>query len=389
MSKKDRIRSKWEKYFLVISSLVRSSQAVLKGDNLDNNKELVASVPQKYDRGKYSIFREKFLRDTIDNRMVMKCVAYQKGISIGDLNIEDISEVLKQEDTFIWLGLREANTELLYKIQQEFGLHDLSIEDACTAHQRPKIEEYGDSLFIVLHTAHTVEDKIEFGETHVFMGPRFLVTVRHGASYSHYKVRERCESMPHQLAKGPGFALYSIMDFVVDNYLPVIDGLQTRFDELESSIFQYRPSRQTMEGLYELKRELLLLEGVITPVIEICKELMRFHNGLIPKDVRVYFRDIADHIKRIDQVIKGMREMLVAAMQVQLTIETVKQNEVVKRLAGWGAILAIPTMVFSWYGMNFKFMPELYWEFSYPVVIGGVALGSLLLYLRLKRVGWL
>jgi magnesium transporter len=332
---------------------------------------------------------EKLLTGQIDNSMVMKCVAYQNGVSIGDVAIEDISEVLKREHTFVWLGLHEVNSELLAEIQQEFGLHDLAVEDACAAHQRPKIEEYGESLFMVLHTAHLEQDQVEFGETHVFLGPRFLVTVRHGASLSHNKIRERCEAVPQQLAKGPGFALYSIMDFIVDNYVPVIDGLQQRYDELESAIFQYRPSRQTIEGLYELKRELLLLEGAINPVIDICNELMRFHNGLIPKDVRVYFRDIADHIKRIDRAIQGMREMLFAAMQVHLTFETVRQNEVVKRLAGWGAILAIPTMVFSWYGMNFRHMPELDWEYSYPLVIGGVTLCSLLLYLRLKRVGWL
>jgi magnesium transporter len=321
--------------------------------------------------------------------MVMKCVAYQNGVSIGDVTIEDISEVLKREQTFVWLGLREANSELLAKIQQEFGLHDLAIEDARTAHQRPKIEEYGDSLFMVVHTAHLAKEQVEFGETHIFMGPRFLVTVRHGASHSLSKARERCEAMPQQLAKGPGFALYSIMDFIVDNYVPVIDGLQERFEVLEEAIFQYRPSRQTMEGLYELKRELLQLEGAINPVIDICNELMRFHSGFIPKDVGVYFRDIADHIKRIDQAIHGMREMLFAAMQVHLTFETVRQNEVVKRLAGWGAILAIPTMVFSWYGMNFRHMPELEWEYSYPAVVGGVMVGSVLLYLRLKRIGWL
>jgi magnesium transporter len=230
---------------------------------------------------------------------------------------------------------------------------------------------------------------VEFGETHIFLGPRFIVTVRHGASQSLSKVRERCQAMPHQLAKGPGFALYSIMDFIVDNYRPVIEGLQTRFDILESAIFAYKPSRQTMEGLYELKRELLQLETAINPVIDICNELMRFHTGLIPKDVRVYFRDIADHIKRIDQGIHSMREMLLAAMQVHLTFETVRQNDVVKRLAGWGAILAIPTMVFSWYGMNFRHMPELEWTYSYPLVIGTVAVGSGLLYWRLRKSHWL
>ncbi|WP_407081654.1 magnesium/cobalt transporter CorA [Methylomonas montana] len=321
--------------------------------------------------------------------MVMRCVAYQQGVGIGDVTIEDISEVLLKENTFVWLGLREANSEILRKVQEEFGLHELAIEDACSAHQRPKIEEYGDSLFIVLHTAQLAENSVEFGETHIFMGPRFLVTVRHGASQSLSKVRERCQAMPHQLNKGPGFALYSIMDFIVDNYMVAIAGLQDRFDQLESAIFQYRPSRQTMEDLYELKRELLLLEGAINPVIDICNELMRFHNGLIHKDVRVYFRDIADHIKRVDQAIHGMREMLLAAMQVHLTFETVRQNEVVKRLAGWGAILAIPTMVFSWYGMNFRHMPELDWPYSYPLVVGGVALCSLALYLRLRKAGWL
>ena len=144
---------------------------------------------------------------TIDNSMIMKCVAYQNGVSIGDVTIEDISEVLKLEHTFVWLGLREANSELLGQIQQEFGLHDLAVGDACAAHQRPKIEEYGDSLFIVLHTAHLSGDQVEFGETHFFLGPRFLVTVRHGYSSSHSKVRERCEAMPKQLAKGPGFVV--------------------------------------------------------------------------------------------------------------------------------------------------------------------------------------
>ena len=329
------------------------------------------------------------MTETIDNNMVMKCVAYQNGISIGDVTIEDISEVLKLEHTFVWLGLLEANSELLAKIQEEFGLHDLAIEDACAAHQRPKIEEYGDSLFMVLHTAHLAGGHVEFGETHIFLGPRFLVTVRHGYSQSHSKIRERCEAMPQKLAKGPGFVLYTIMDFIVDNYVPVIDGLQARFDVLESAIFQYKPSRQTMEDLYELKRDLMLLEGAINPVIDICNELMRLHNEVIPKEGRVYFRDIADHVKRIDRTIHGMREMLVAAMGVHLTFETVRQNEVVKRLAGWGAILAIPTMVFSWYGMNFRHMPELDWQYSYPVVVGGVAVASLLLYWRLKRSGWL
>lgn len=326
----------------------------------------------------------------IDNEMVMQCVAYKKGNRLGSLSIEQISATLKQEDTFVWLGLKEADTVLLNKIQQEFGLHELAVEDACSAHQRPKVEEYGDSLFLVLHTALlNTEQSLNFGETHIFLGNRFLVTVRHGASLKLDKVRKRCEAMPNQLAKGPSFALYSIMDFIVDSYMPAVEGLQQRFDKLEKAIFQQRPSRRTLEGLYDLKRELLRLHAGIEPLIDICNELMRFHSNFIHKDVRIYFRDIADHIKRIDQSIDVTREMLIAAMQVHLSFETVRQNEVVKALAGWGAILAIPTMVFSLYGMNFKYMPELDWEYSYPCVMLSVLLGCLFLYWRLKKTGWL
>ena len=321
--------------------------------------------------------------------MVMNSVAYQHGKRVGEVKIDEISEVLKQEGTFVWLGLREPDLDMLAKIQQEFGLHELAIEDMRSAHQRPKLEEYGDSLFLVFHTAQLSEESIHFGETHLFIGPRFLVSVRHGPSLSYRKVRERCESMPDQLAKGPSFALYAIMDRVVDDYLPVVDGLQERFERLEADIFKYRFSRETLEELYELRGELLLLRGATAPLLDMCDELTRFHGNLIAKDIQPYFRDISDHVKRLNQGLDGMREMLTAAMQVNLTLVTVRQNEVVKRLAGWGAILAIPTMVFSLYGMNFKHMPELDWPLSYPVILGGVIVSCMGLYFRLKRLGWL
>jgi len=321
--------------------------------------------------------------------MVMQCVAYAKGKRLGEVTIEDISDVIQQEDTFVWLGLREPDASLLMKIQEEFGLHELAIEDTRSAHQRPKLEEYGDSLFLVLQTAEFVQNTVQFGETHAFIGPRFLVTVRHGSSLNYQKVRERCENLPESLAKGPGFALYALVDFIVDHYVLVVDGLRERFDRLEEDVFKHRFNRQTLEQLYELKRELLLLRGAAEPLLDISQQLMRFHAKIIPKDIRFYYRDIHDHVKRVDQAIDSMREMLTAAMQVHLTLVTVGQNEIVKRLAGWGAILAIPTMVFSLYGMNFKYMPELDWRFSYPAILGGVTLACVWLYRRLKKVGWL
>ena len=321
--------------------------------------------------------------------MVVNCVAYKGGVKIGDITIEDISEVLKEEGTFVWLGLHEPNEELLQKIQEEFGLHDLAIEDAHAAHQRPKLEEYGDSLFVVLQTAQLFENVIHFGETHIFAGHRFLVSVRHGPSLTYANVRRRCEAEPEQLAQGPGFALYGIMDFIVDNYRPIVDSLRERFDKLEAEIFKQRVDRDCLQDLYDLKRQLLKLQAAAEPLLEICNTLMRFQTGIIPKETRVYFRDIRDHVGRVMQATNDMREMLTAAMQVNLALVTVGQNEVVKKLAGWGAILAIPTMVFSLYGMNFKHMPELNLPLGYPMVIGGVVLGCIWLYKRLKRVGWL
>jgi magnesium transporter len=320
---------------------------------------------------------------------VMNCVAYREGRRVRTISLDEISEVLREEGTFVWLGLRELDTDLLARIQQEFGLHELAIEDTRSAHQRPKVEEYGDCLFVVVHTAELVDEKLQFGETHVFVGKQFLVSVRHRSSLSYSKVRERCETLPQRLARGPGYGLYALMDFIVDNYRPVVDGLHQRFQVLEADIFKSRFSRQTLEQLYELKGELLLLREATEPLLDVCNALMHLHHDLIPKDIRVYFRDISDHVKRTNQAIDRMREMLTAAMQVHLTMVTVRQNEVVKRLAGWGAILALPTMVFSLYGMNFKFMPELDWAYSYPLIMAATAGGCVALYFRLKRVGWL
>ncbi len=321
--------------------------------------------------------------------MVMKCVAYAAGRRVEEIGIEKISETIKKDDTFVWLGLREPNLALLEKIQQEFGLHELAIEDTRNAHQRPKLEEYGDSLFLVLQTAQLFRNAVQFGETHIFVGRRFIVTVRHGTPLSFNKVRERCENMPEILAKGPGFALYALIDFIVDHYMPVVDGLQERFERLEEDIFKNRFNQQTLERLYELKHELLMVRGAVLPLQDICNELTRFHGDLISEDIQFYYRDISDHAKRIIQAIDSMREMLTAAMQVHLALVTVGQNEIVKRLAGWGAILALPTMVFSLYGMNFKDMPELNWPYSYPSVLGGLSLACGLLYVRLRKSGWL
>lgn len=320
---------------------------------------------------------------------IVNCVAYRNGRRIAAIPIDDISETVTAPDTFIWLGLHEAAPSLLLKVQEEFGLHDLAVEDALKAHQRPKIETYGDSLFIVVKTAQMQGDTVAYGETHLFVGRNFLVSVRHGCSQGYIHVRERCEEQPHMLAKGPAFALYALIDYIADNYQPVVSHFETTFDALEADIFKGSFDQSTLERLYDMKIQLLQLRNAVAPIEDISLQLMRLHHDLIPKDMGAYFRDVHDHAARIISTLDNLREMLTAAMQVHLALVTVRQNEVVKRLAGWGAVLAVPTVVFSLYGMNFRLMPELGWHFGYPAVLAGTFAACALMYRKLKHSGWL
>jgi magnesium transporter len=323
--------------------------------------------------------------------MIVNVSAYEGGKRVaGDITIDQISDVLARPNTFVWVGLYEPNDELLAKMQEEFGLHELAVEDARNAHQRPKLETYGNSLFIVLKTANLKDDEVVYGETHLFVGPNFLVSVRHGEQTAGYKiVRERCEQTSNMLAKGPGFAVYAILDFVVDNYQPIIERLEQQFTQLEEGIFKSEFDRLVVGRIYDLKSELLDLRNAAVAGGDIANELMRFHDDLVPKELRAYFRDVKDHVASLVGLADNMREMLNSAMQVNLAMVGMSQNEIVKRLAGWGAILAIPTVVFSLYGMNFKWMPELEWHYGYPSAVGFTVVACVLLYRRLRKDGWI
>jgi magnesium transporter len=321
--------------------------------------------------------------------MVVNCAAYAEGCKVSDVPLDEISEVLKVSGQFVWIGLHEPSAELLRKIQEEFGLHDLAVEDAQNAHQRPKLEEYGDSLFVVLRTAQMRDGHVEFGETHIFVGPNYVVTVRHGASLSYAEVRARCERNPHLLQKGPGFVLYALMDFVVDNYFPVIDECEEALEEIEEEVFRETSTRATTERIYGLKRELVALKRAVSPLVDVCNRLVRFDRPLISDDTRLYFRDVYDHVVRINESVDNLRELLTTALEASFSLLSVRQNEVMKQLAAWAAMLAVPTMVAGIYGMNFKFMPELEWHYGYPLVLAVTAGACGLLYWRFKRAGWL
>jgi len=321
---------------------------------------------------------------------IVNCAAYADGRRVANVELKNAGDILKQTDGFVWIGLHEPKEETLQLVQQEFGLHDLAIEDAHRAHQRPKVEIYGNSVFIVLRTAQiNKEHHIEFGETHFFLGNNFIVTVRHGSSISYADVRARCENTPHLLGKGQGFALYAVMDSIVDQYFPVVNVLEEDLEKVEHKIFKEKPSRETTEYIYHLKHELLEVKRAVFPLVEICNRLMRFDFNYITEDTRPYFRDIYDHAMRINEMVDNSRELLNTALEANFSLISISQSEVSKKFAGWAAIIGVPTMVAGIYGMNFNDMPELHWHYGYPVVLAVTITLCVVLYLLFRRSGWL
>ena len=321
---------------------------------------------------------------------IINCAAYSLGQRIADVELNNVHEALKETNQFVWIGLHEPSESILRQVQQEFGLHDLAVEDAHIPHQRSKIEMYGNSLFVVIRTAQiNQEHHIDFGETHFFVGTNFIVTVRHGSSVSYADVRTRCENTPHLLSKGQGFALYAVMDFIVDKYFPVAQELEQQLEAIEDKIFKEKPSRETTEQIYMLKRELLEVKRAVSPLIDICNRLMRFDISCMSEEMRPYFRDVYDSVIRINEIIDSTRELLNAALEANFSLISISQNDVSKKFAGWAAIIAVPTMVTGFYGMNFKFMPEAEWEFGFYAIILFTIGSCMLLYYFFRKSGWL
>lgn len=321
---------------------------------------------------------------------VINCICYDAAGKPQPIALDDISETLRdQAQGFVWIGLYEPDNAVLAKVQEEFGLHDLAIEDALKAHQRPKVEVYGDSLFVVVQTAQVLDERIHYGETHAFLGARYLVTVRHGASMSYAPVRARLEREPALLALGPSFCLYAVLDAIVDNYLPITDSFRDTLDLLEKDIFAESYRRRTVVRLYELKRELNKMRLAVAPLQDALAQLQRNPAQLLHDEARLYLRDVQDHAARVNDAIDTLREMLGTALSVNLSLVTLAQGETVKRLGAWAALLAAPTLVTSWYGMNFADMPELAGRYAYPLLIVVVGAACVVLYRLFKRSGWL
>jgi magnesium transporter len=319
---------------------------------------------------------------------VINCVEYAAGKRRAEVDLAQACPCAADGE-FVWVGLHAPDKDLLRTVQQRFNLHDLAIEDALLAHQRPKLEVYGDSIFVALRTAQLVDRKIQFGETHIFAGRGYVVTVRHGSTTAYREVRSRCESAPKMLAMGESFVVYSIIDFIVDNYFPVLHELEAEADGLEEEVFAHRSDPTDVERIYELRHELLLLRRAVQPLQEVCNRIMRYDVPLIDHAMNDYFRDIQDHVIRVVEGIDNLRDLLASALEANLLLVSLAQNQVTKKLTGWAAILSIPLAIASIYGMNFKAMPELEQPWGYPAVMAVIFGLCGFLYYRFRRAGWL
>ncbi|PKO83001.1 MAG: magnesium and cobalt transport protein CorA [Betaproteobacteria bacterium HGW-Betaproteobacteria-11] len=323
--------------------------------------------------------------------MLINCVAYQKGKKLADIPVAAISDYLEQPECFVWVALRDATVDELAEMQQEFNLHPLAVEDAHHGHQRPKIEEYDDSIFAVMHLieAGGEQEEPSFGELAIFVGHNYILSVRTGSQQNFLGVRSRCEQEPHLLTLGAGFVFYALMDAVVDRYFPVIDRLESELELIEEKIFAKGTTRSNIERLYELKRQVMRLKHAVAPLMEASGKLYSGRVPVVCAKTRHYFRDVADHLSRVNTSIDAIRDTIGTAIQVNLSMVAIEESEVNKRLAAWAGIFAVATAFAGIWGMNFKAMPELDWPYGYPMALALIATTCGILYRRFKRAGWL
>ncbi|WP_314222356.1 magnesium and cobalt transport protein CorA [Streptomyces zaehneri] len=330
---------------------------------------------------------------------VVNCVTYRDGVRAsrgGDL-VETVERVRKHGHGFVWLGLHEPTNDEFAGIAELFDLHPLAVEDAVEAHQRPKVERYGETLFAVFKTVCYVEHEeltdtsevVNTGEIMVFVGRDFVITVRHGRHGSLGPLREELESDTTQLTKGPSAVLHAIADHVVDDYLNVIDSVQEDIDRVETDVFAANGARADPGRIYQLKRELLELKRAVVPLGRPLLDLADRPVRVIDPEIQAYFRDVSDHLLRATEQIAAFDELLNSILQAHLAQVTVAQNEDMRKITAWAAVIAVPTMVCGVYGMNFDHMPELHWRFGYPLVISVISVACWVLYRGFRRNGWL
>ena len=321
--------------------------------------------------------------------MLVNCVAYQDGKKLADVDKHEIHDYLARAGCFVWVALKDASDAEIEEMREQFDLHPLAVEDARHGHQRPKVEEYDDLLFVVMQTIEVTGDELKVGEINVFVGPNYVISMRQHAERGFLDVRARAEKEPELLKNGAGYVLYALMDAIVDRYFPVLEAVELELESIEDKLFSTTAPRSSIETLYYVKQRLTTLKHATLPLMEYAGKLFGGRVPQVCSGLSEYFRDIHDHLVRLNQNIDTARETVNTAIQVSLALITIGENEVTKRLAAYAALVAVPTMVAGVYGMNFELMPELKWAYGYPFALGLMVVIDAWLFWRFRKARWL
>lgn len=321
--------------------------------------------------------------------MLISCVAYRHGERLADIEPHEIHNYIVKPGCFVWVALYEPDSRTLELMQAEFNLHPLAVEDARHGHQRPKIEEYGDSLFAVLQMIESVDGELRAGEVDIFVGRSYIMSVRSGAEKGLREVRARCEQEPELLKHGPGYVLYALMDAVVDRYFPILQEVESELERIEEQIFANTSPRANIEALYALKQKLMICRHAVRPLLESLGNVSGARVPQVCSGMQEYFRDISDHLQRLDQTIESVRDTISTAISVNLSMITLQESETMKRLAAYAALIAVPTLIAGIYGMNFDHMPELHWRHGYFASLGAMVTIDAYLFYRFRGAKWL
>ncbi|MGQ0652210.1 MAG: magnesium/cobalt transporter CorA [Betaproteobacteria bacterium] len=321
--------------------------------------------------------------------MLVNCVAYQEGRKLADIGKSEIHDYLARPGCFVWVALKEAAEAEIEEMRRQFGLPELAVEDARHGHQRPKIEEYGEMLFVVMQTIEVQGDDFRVGEVDIFVGRNYVVSMRQRAERGFLDVRARAEREPELLKNGAGYVLYALMDAIVDRYFPVLDAVEMELERIEERLFTATSPRENIEALYYVKQKLTILKHAIAPLLEASGRLFGGRVPYVCSGLGEYFRDVYDHLVRLNQSVDSQRDTVTTAIQVALAMVATGQGEITRRLAAYAALVAVPTMIAGVYGMNFKHMPELSWQLGYPLAIGMMVLLDVFLFFRFRKAGWI
>lgn len=321
--------------------------------------------------------------------MLINCAAYQEGKKLTEIRKEEISAWLRKPGCFVWVALRDPDAAEMAEMKAQFGLHELAVEDALAGSQRPKVEEYGDSVFAVIQTLEPSDGELKVGEVYMFVGPNYVLSCRRQTEKSFIEVRTRAEREPHLLKHGSGYVLYALMDAAVDRYFPILEKLEDELEALEERIFDRSSPRANIQALYQLKQKLGTLKHATGPAVEAVGKLFGGRVPMVCAHMGEYFRDIYDHLIRLNQEIDTARDTISTAISVNISMIAMQENETTKKLASYAALIAIPTLIVGIYGMNFEHMPELHWQYGYPLVLGMMAAIDFYLYYRFKKANWL